>query len=210
MDEPTPDIGETDRLLRQVRAGDRQAFDRLFASHRPYLRRFVDLRLDPRLRPRVDPSDVVQEAHLEAVRRLSAYLERPSMPFRLWLRQIAHDRLLKLRRYHIGSARRSLVREVPLPDQSSLLLAQQLLARGPAPGEQLDREELARRLRQGLAQLADPDREVLLLRNFEGLSYQEIGYLLAVEPGAARKRHGRALLRLHKILFQDGFTESQL
>jgi RNA polymerase sigma-70 factor (ECF subfamily) len=210
MDEPLPDAGDTDRLLRQVRAGDRQAFDRLFACHRLYLRRFVDLRLDPRLRPRVDPSDVVQEAQLEAVRRLDAYLERPLLPFRLWLRQIAHDRLLKLRRYHIGSARRTLVREVPLPDQSSLQLAQHLLARGPAPGEQLDSDELARRLRHGLAQLADADREVLLMRNFEGLSYQEIGFVLAVEPGAARKRHGRALLRLHKILFHGGLTESQL
>jgi RNA polymerase sigma-70 factor (ECF subfamily) len=210
MDQPSPGPGETEHLLRQVRAGDRRAFDRLFAGHRPYLRRFVDLRLDPRLRPRVDPSDVVQETHLEAVRRLGTYLERPAVPFRLWLRQIAHDRLLKLRRYHIGSARRTLAREVSLPDQSSLSLAQQLLARGPAPGEQLDREELARRLQQGLAQLADADREILLLRNFEGLSYQEIGYLLAVEPAAARKRHGRALLRLHKILFHGGFTESQL
>jgi RNA polymerase sigma-70 factor (ECF subfamily) len=210
MDEPPPGSGETECLLGQVRAGDRRAFDRLFAGHRPYLRRFVDLRLDPRLRQRVDPSDVVQETHLEAIRRLDTYLERPGLSFRLWLRQIAHDRLLKLRRYHIGSTRRTLAREVPLPDESSFLVAHQLLARSAAPGEQLDREELARRLRQGLAQLADTDREILLLRNFEGLSYQEVSFVLAVEPAAARKRHGRALLRLHKILFHGGLTESQL
>jgi RNA polymerase sigma-70 factor (ECF subfamily) len=210
MDVPSRDSQETARLLRQVRAGDSQAFERLFAGHRSDLRRFVDLRLDPRLRPRVDPSDVVQEAHLEAVRRLASYLERPAMPFRLWLRQIAYERLLKLRRYHLGSARRTLAREVALPEQSSLALAQQLQARSPAPGDRLASEELARRLRQGLARLADRDREVLLLRNFEGLSYQEIGYLLRVEPAAARKRHGRALLRLHAILFQGGLTESQL
>jgi RNA polymerase sigma-70 factor (ECF subfamily) len=201
---------DTQRLLRQVRAGDHQAFESLFARHRAYLCRFAALRLDPRLRPRVDPSDVVQEAHLEAVRLVDAYLQQPPMPFRLWLRQIVHDRLLKLRRYHIASARRSLDREVPWPDQSSLLLAEGLAAPGPAPDQQFDRDELARRLRQGLARLAADDREILLLRNFEGLSYQEVGYLLHINPAAARKRHGRALLRLHAVLFDGGLTESPL
>ncbi len=66
MPEGQPDSAETQRLLEQVEAGDQRAFDALFARHRPYIRRVVGLRLDPRLRPRVDPSDVVQETHLEA------------------------------------------------------------------------------------------------------------------------------------------------
>src|SRR5262249_25570692 len=156
------------------RAGDRPAFDRLFARHRSYLHQFVSVCLDPKLLARVDPSDLVQEAQLEAVRRIDAYLARPAMPFRLWLRQLARDRLLKARRHHLPPARRSVRREVPLPDRSSLQFAQRLLAAGPSPGQQLDRKELARRVRQGLAALADADREVLLLRNFEGLSYEEI------------------------------------
>ena len=104
MQEVQPDSNETLRLLEQVRDGDRQAFDQLFARHRPYLRQIVELRLDPRLRARVDPSDVVQEAHLEAFRRLSTYLKQRPMPFRLWLRQIAYDRTLKARRHHLGAA----------------------------------------------------------------------------------------------------------
>src|SRR5919198_1875777 len=139
MHEVRPDSWETQDLLRQVRAGDRQAFEQLFTRHQAYLRRLVELRLDPRLRSRVDPSDVVQEAHLEALKRLNAYLERPALPFRLWLRQIASDRALKARRHHLGAARRALGREVPLPEESSRLLARQLLAGGPTPGRELDR-----------------------------------------------------------------------
>lgn len=210
MSEARPDAEETERLLRQAEAGDRQAFERLFADHRPYLRRLAELRLDPRLGPRVDASDVVQEAHLEALRRLGAYLERRPLPFRLWLRQIACDCALKARRHHLGTARRDAAREVALPEQSSLALAEQLAAGGSTPSRQLDRRELARRLRQAVEQLPEADREVILLRHFEGLSNQEVGCLLGVDPGTVSKRHGRALLRLHRLLFAGGLTESQL
>ena len=100
------DSEETCKLLAEVRAGDSQALGRLLTRHQPYLQRFVELRLDPRLRVRLDPADVVQEAQMQAVRRLPRYLEQTPMPFRLWLRQLAQDRLLNLRRDHIGSARR--------------------------------------------------------------------------------------------------------
>ncbi len=210
MEEVQPDSNETQRLLEQVRDGDRQAFDQLFARHRPYLRQIVELRLDPRLRARVDPSDVVQDAHLEAFRRLSAYLKQRPMPFRLWLRQIAYDRTLKARRHHLGAARRAVGRELPLPERSSLVLAQQLFAGGSTPSQRLDRRELARRLRQAVAQLPEADREVILMRHFEGLSNSEAGCLLGIDPATVSKRHGRVMLRLLRILFAGGMTESQL
>ena len=205
-----PDSAETQSLLHQAQAGDRQAFEQLFASHRAYLRQMVELRLDPKLRARVDPSDVVQETNMEAFRRLGAYLKQRPMPFRLWLRQIAYDHTLKARRHHLGTARRAAGREVSLPEHSSLLLAQQLVAAGSTASQVLDRRQLARRLRQAVAQLPEGDREVVLMRHFEGLSNQEVGCLLGMEPGTVSKRHGRAMLRLHKILFEGGMTESQL
>jgi RNA polymerase sigma-70 factor (ECF subfamily) len=210
MHEVQTDSRETQNLLRQVRAGDRQAFEQLFTRHQAYLRRLVELRLDPRLRARVDPSDVVQEAHLEALNRLEAYLERPALPFRLWLRQIAFDRALKARRYHLGTARRSLGREVPLPEQSSVLLAGRLLAAGSTPSQHLDHRELARRVRQAVARLPEADREIVMMRHFEGLSNQEVACLLGLDPATASKRHGRAMLRLHRLLLDDGMTGSQL
>ena len=83
MPEVQPDSGATDRLLEQVHQGDREALDRLLARHRANLRAFVELHLDPRIRARVDPSDVVQDTQLEAVRRMDDFLGRRPMPFPL-------------------------------------------------------------------------------------------------------------------------------
>jgi RNA polymerase sigma-70 factor (ECF subfamily) len=204
MDEIPADSTTTRRLLDQAQAGDASAFERLFARHRTELHQVVALRMDPRLRARFDPSDVVQETQLEAFRRLEDYLQRRPMPFRLWLRKTAQQRLQLLRRDHLRTARRSVEREVAWPDRSSRLVAQRLLARAETPGAQIDRRELEARVRRGLGQLAEADREILLLRVVEELSYEEIGCLLDVTAAAARKRHGRALLHLHRLLSAEG------
>jgi RNA polymerase sigma-70 factor (ECF subfamily) len=210
MDGVQPDSSDTRNLLQEAELGDQRAFEHLFARYRPELRRAVELRLNARLRARLDPSDVVQETHLEAFQRLADYLERRPMPFRLWLRKTAYERLLKMQRSHIRTARRSVNREIPLPEGSSLLLAEQLLATGPTASQQVAKDEIASRLRSALEQLATGPREVLLMRNFEGLSYQEVGCILDIEPATARKRYGRALLQLRKLLLEGGLTESQL
>src|SRR5207302_686035 len=119
-----------------------------------------------------------QEAQIEAVRRFDDYLTQAPMPFRLWLRQLAQDRLLMLYRRHVQAARRAVAREVVLPEQSSVLLAQQLCAAGSTPSQKLSQQELARRVRHAVAQLPDAVREVLLMRTFEGLSFEEVGQLL--------------------------------
>jgi RNA polymerase sigma-70 factor (ECF subfamily) len=203
------DSAETQRLLERARAGEPEATDRLLDRHRPYLRRLVELRLDPRMRARVDPSDVVQEAQMEALRRLDGYLRQPPMPFRLWLRQIAYDRLLMLHRHHVAAARRAVGRDVPLPDRSSLQLARQLLAAGSTPSQQLVRREFVRRVRQAVSQLPDGDREVLVLRNLEGLSNREAAQVLGMDPATASRRYGRAVIRLRAILLQSGLGESE-
>ncbi len=205
-----PDSAETQTLLLQAHTGDRRAFEELFARHRDCLRWAIEIRLDAKLRARVDPSDVVQETHLEAYQRLADYLERRPMPFRLWLRKTAYERLLKIQRHHLKTARRAVSREVPLPEQSSLLLADQLLADVPTPSQQIAKGELARKLRGALTQLPPPQREVLLMRNFEGLSYQEVACILDIDPATARKRYGRALLQLRCLLLEGGLTESEI
>jgi RNA polymerase sigma-70 factor, ECF subfamily len=208
VDQAQGDSDETRRLLADAQAGDPRAFDRLFARYRDALHAFVDLHLDPRVRARVDPSDVVQETQLDTFGRLDDFLRRRPMPFRVWLRKTAYERLLKVRRFH-RAARRAVGREAPQPDRSSLLLARQFLAAGPSPSQQLAEEEVARRVRAALDRLDEVDREVLLMRNLEGLSYQEVGCLLDVEPAAARKRYGRALLRLRRLLFDEGLLEER-
>ncbi len=198
----------TESLLQQVDDGVEGALDALFAHHRPFLRRFVQLRIDGRLRQRVDPSDVVQEAQIEASRRVNDFLIHPAVPFRLWLRQIAYDRLLMLRRRHLGAQRRSIERESPLIDQSSVQLAQQLVADGSSPSEHFVRGELVRRVRQALERLGEMDREVVIMRSIEGLSNQEVALVLGVDPATASKRYGRALLRLRTLLVESGLSEA--
>jgi len=161
------------------------------------------------MRGRVDPSDVVQEAQLEASRRLADYLQQPPLPFRLWLRQLAYDKLLMLRRQHVGAARRAVEREVALPDRSSVLLAQQLLAAGSTPSQQVIKREFVRRVREAVSQLPDGDREVLVLRNLEGLSNKESAQVLNMDPATTSRRYGRAVLRLREILVQSGLMESE-
>jgi RNA polymerase sigma-70 factor (ECF subfamily) len=202
-----PDSATTLRLLEQVQAGDREAFNRLFERHRSALTEFIDLRLDPGVRTRVDPSDVVQETQMEAFRRLGDFLERRPMPFRMWLRKTAFDRITKARRFH-RAGRRTVGREAALPDRSSLILARQFLARDLSPSQQLADRELVQRIRQVLDRLTESDRQILLMRNVENLPYEEAACLLNVDAVTARKRYGRALLRLRKLLRDDGLLES--
>ena len=207
MPEVKPDSAQTCGLLERVARGDRRALEQLLEHYRPGLHAFVEARLDLPMRARMDPSDVVQDAQLEVVRRMDDFLERRPMPFHLWVRQTAYQRLLDLHRHHLHRARRSVSREVALPDRSSLLLARPLLAAGPSPSQRLQDREVAERVSRAVAQLTEADREVLLMRHGEGLPFEEIGCVLEIEPSAARKRFGRALMRLQKALSEQGLLE---
>src|SRR5262245_14537658 len=209
MPSPAEDSEETRRLLDQAQAGDARAVGLLFDRHRAYLVRLAELRLDAQVQGRVDPSDVVQEAQMEAHRRLADYLRRPPLPFRLWLRQIAYDRLLMLHRRHARAEQRAVGREAFLSEQSSLLLAGGLFAGGPTASEKAVREELAERVRRALAALPAGEREVLVLRNLEGLTNLEVAQLLEVDQATASRRYGRAVLRLREVLVRGGWKGSE-
>jgi RNA polymerase sigma-70 factor, ECF subfamily len=208
MDDVAPDSADTHELLRRAHAGDREATERLLDRYRPFLHQVVALRLDPKVRPRVDPSDVVQETLLEAFRRLTDFLERHPMPFRIWLRRTALERMFNIRAHHVDAARRAVGQEVPIPERSSLLVAGRFLAADSTPSRQLSRRETVRRVNQALAGLGEADREILFMRDFEGLTYEEVAWALEIDPAAARKRYGRALLRLQKLLAEVGLLES--
>ncbi|QJW95614.1 sigma-70 family RNA polymerase sigma factor [Frigoriglobus tundricola] len=209
MDEVDPNTADTECLLNRAGRGEPEAFDQLFDRHRAYLRQVVALRIDGRLRSRVDPSDIVQESMLEAVRRLPDYLLRRPMAFRLWLRETAHQRLLMAERFHLGAARRSVRREVPLLDGSSGCLVRHLLAGDHSPEHRLDSMERTRQVHDAVARLSSADREILALRNLEELSNQEVAVVLGIEPATASRRYGRALLRLREELTRAGRPEDR-
>jgi RNA polymerase sigma-70 factor (ECF subfamily) len=198
-----------DQLLHALANGDQSALDGLLAEYRPVIRRAVEMRMDGRLRARVDASDVVQEAFLEAMRRIDDYLERRPMPFHLWIHKTALESLLRVRRKHVEAECRAADRELPLPEGSSVALAKQLLAEIPAPSEQVRDQETVQEIRQAIAHLGNEDREIILLRNFEELSNVEAAQILGIDTAAASKRYGRALLRLRKLLVERGFPDSR-
>jgi RNA polymerase sigma-70 factor (ECF subfamily) len=99
----TGESSETTRLLWRAAQGDQQAWGTLLVRSRDRLRRMVALRLDRRLQGRVDPSDIIQEACIDASARLAEYARQPDMPFFLWLRFLTGQRLLRVHRQHLGA-----------------------------------------------------------------------------------------------------------
>jgi RNA polymerase sigma-70 factor (ECF subfamily) len=205
----TTESTTTRDLLQRVGQGDQDALGRLLAEHGPYLEKVIALRMDPRLRARVEPGDVLQQANLEAVRRMGDYLAREPMPFRVWLRMTACQVLVDLERFHIHAERRAVRQEAALPDAPSFALAEQLMANTLSPSRKLMRREAVQHVRDSLARLREEERELVLLRNYEGLSNQEAAAVLGIEPAAASKRYGRALIRLHALLKECGLTDSR-
>lgn len=189
------DLGPT---LERAAAGDAASWRDLVGRHHDRLRRMVDLRLDPRVRGRVDPSDVLQETYLDAARRLRDYLADPPLPFFLWLRQLAGTWLAKAHRAHLATLGRDVRREVALanPEASSAALADGLLGRDARPSDVALREELRGQLIAAIDRLDPLDREVLALRHFEQLTNAESARVLNLSVGAASKRYVRALERL--------------
>jgi RNA polymerase sigma-70 factor (ECF subfamily) len=199
------DSSDTGRLLQRAADGDRETWGELLIRHEERLRRMVAFRLDQRLRGRIDPADVLQEAFLEASKRLAEYVRQPSLPFFLWLRGIAGNKLRELHRHHLGTQMRDPRREVALhhgalPETTSAALAAQLLGHLTRPSEAAIRAELKVRLQEALNGMDPLDREVLALRHFEQLTPAETARVLGVKEKAAAMRYVRALRRLKEIL----------
>jgi len=188
-------------LLARVAEGDRRALDELLARYRNYVRRIVDARLDPQLRVRVDPSDIVQESLTVASQRIDDFLERRPTSFRIWLRRKVLEQLVDARRRHFAQ-KRDVRREYPLGNASSLWIAGGIL--GDRVSEIANQRELLEKVEASIGELPEIDREILLMRHSEGLSNEESAEALEIEPKAASKRYGRAVRRLSSELNRLG------
>ena len=127
------------------------------------------------------------------------------MPFRLWLRHMARDRLIDAHRRHRVAITRSIDREVPLvtggdSDRSGADLAGQLADRELTPAAAATWHELERRFADAVEQLEEADRQIVLLRHFEHLSTSEAAEVLGLSKPAAGMRYLRAMRRLRGLL----------
>jgi RNA polymerase sigma-70 factor (ECF subfamily) len=199
-------VDDTSLLLQRALAGDESALVALFDGYRERLRRMIRLRLDRRLSGRVDSSDVLQEAHLDVCKRIAEYaLDPAAMPFHLWLRLIAGQRLTDVHRHHLGAQMRDAGQEVslhrgPFPQARSISLAAQPLGKMTGASQAAIRAEHELIVQEALNGMDAIDREVLALRQVEHLSNDETALVLGLSKSAASNRYIRALRRLKEIL----------
>jgi RNA polymerase sigma-70 factor (ECF subfamily) len=207
------DASAVSDLLQRAARGDEQAFQVLFSRYRDRLKRMVHLRLSRRLQGRVDDSDVLQEAYLEVAQQLPDYVQRPVLPFFLWLRHLTGLKLAEVHRRHLGTQLRDADREVTLhrgglPEADSASLAAQLLGKLTTPSQAAIKAETRLFVQEALNSMDPIDREVLALKHFEQLSTSEIAAVLGLSKAGAGSRYLRALKRLREILCQiPGFNE---
>jgi RNA polymerase sigma-70 factor, ECF subfamily len=197
-------IEHADELFR-LRSGGEQAVAELFGHYRSKLQRMVAFRLDRRIVGKVDEDDILQDAFLETVRRIQDYLDQPSVPFFVWLRQITQQVLIDTHRRYLNAQMRDVQREVALDPgcaagTSSSGLIAQLADSLTSPSQCASRRETVAELQNALNGLAEIDREVLVLRHLEELSNHEVADILGIDRFAASKRYLRALERLRHAL----------
>jgi RNA polymerase sigma-70 factor (ECF subfamily) len=188
----------------RVREGDRNALATLFAAQEGRLRRWVQMRLDSRLQGRLSPSDVVQEIYLAAEQRLEHFQTLPDMPFRVWIRLLADQRLVDVHRRHLGAQVRDAGKEVSLERSSPMSGAAHLGARLAgdlaSPSQDAIRAETLDILMRAVEAMDPMDREVLAFRHFDELTNDEVAHVLGISKGTASKRYVRALARLRQVL----------
>lgn len=207
MTEPV-DIDRPDEppeLVNRIIRGDREALAEMFSLYRPRLWRMVNFRLHPRLRGRVDPDDVLQDAWMRAVERISYFLRGASHSSFIWFRMIVDQTLVELHRRHIGAEKRNASKEQSIEarwksDSTSSSMAFHLLGKLPSPSSAIRHSELASQLDAALQGMDEIDREVLALRHFEELTNSETARVLDMSEQAASARYIRALRRLKQIL----------
>jgi len=207
-----PEHNVTMELARNAAEGNPQATNDLMDRHRDALRKLVQFRMDRQIARRVDASDVVQDVLIEANRRLKDFVAQGKMPFHLWIRQLAKDRMIDLHRRH-HAQRRNVDKERPLNapafgDRSSLDLAAQLADAELTPAAATIKKELEQRFLEALDQLDEQDREVIVMRHIEHMGNSEVAEALELNPAAAGMRYLRAIRRLKTILGGEAKSES--
>jgi RNA polymerase sigma-70 factor (ECF subfamily) len=197
---------EVERLLVQARQGRRECLGKLLERYRNYLQLLARTQIDLHLQGRVDTSDVVQEAFLDACRDFGQFRGRSEGELRGWLRQIVLCNLARLIRQQMGTQKRDVRREVSLEQQlaalntSSARFEAALAGRASSPSAQAQRQERAARVADRLARLPPDYREVLVLRNLEGLGFTEVAERMGRSTGAVRILWVRALDQFRHLL----------
>jgi RNA polymerase sigma-70 factor (ECF subfamily) len=177
---------------------DLAAVAQLMEEHRARLLGMVARRIDPSLARRIDPQEILTEAFLEAQRRYPQFKRQSQIAEFPWLYGITRDCLIEAWRRHTRECR-DIHRDAPWPEESAMQLAAGLIDTGTTPSQAFARQELRDRIRALLQLLSPQDREILWMRTFDDLSYEDIATVLGITKNAATVRYVRALRRLKEL-----------
>ena len=203
-------------LIGSARDGDIVSLGELLQLFRNYLSVLASSQIDRRIRPRVSPSDIVQETMLKAHRAFGDFRGTSERELLVWLRQILLNNLASFVEQHLMAAKRDVRREVPLEklgaslEQSTLMLASILPADASTPSCSVQRREDAVLLADRIAALPKDYGEVLVLRNLRGLAFGEISQIMNRSEGATRMLWLRAIEKLREVYqLEQGLSDGE-
>ncbi len=169
-------------VVERVRAGDKQAFNLLVARYQYKIQNLV-ARL---IRDPAEQEDVAQEAFIKAYRAIGNF--RGDSTFYTWLYRIAIN---TAKNHLVGAGRKPPARDVDV-DDSTMLGQVEGLVEMNSPEAILQNDELVNTIRQAIDELPDELREAIMLREFDGLSYEDIADVMGCPIGTVRSRIFRA------------------
>src|SRR5271166_1482286 len=190
-------------LLVLAKAGDGAALGRLLGRYRNYVGLLVRLQVGRRLKSKVDIEDLLQEIWLEIHRKIALFRGGSEREFLSWVRRLIGSILANQVRHYIGTKGRDLRLERALADeldQSSRAMNGSLVAPESSPSQQAVRREQAVLLADALQDLPEDYREVIILRQLEGLSFPDVARRLGRTEDSVKNVWLRALARLRHML----------
>lgn len=198
-----------EQLFLAARHGSNSCLGQLLGLYANYLKLLVSAQLDHRLRVRVSPSDIVQESFFEAHRDFGEFRGESMGEFVAWLRRIVINNILRVVEQHVRAEKRDVRREVSLEEigrrleQSTMRLETLLAEQGDSPSGCAVRREDEIRLADTLARLPEDYRDVIVLRNIDGLSFDEVAQRMNRSSGAVRMLWLRALKKMRDDLISE-------
>ena len=202
------------RLLEQARSGDSESLGLLLKNYFRYLNSLSEGQIDPRVRQRVSPSDIVQETLLEAHRDFKSFVGTSLEEFTGWLRKILFNNLSTAIESHLLTAKRDIRRQRSLNqqnnDNSRIFgdMEQLFNASATSPSAPLNSDESVKELMMAIGRLPAAYRQVIQLRHFEGMTFAEIAVRLDRTSGATRMLWMRAVEKLKNEMKDDSGSAS--
>lgn len=184
------DRAETTRLLGDARDGSARALNLLFERCADRLLALIRLRMGRALRARMESRDILQATLLKAFQSVERFEGSDARSLMAWLATIAGNEIRDQAEYH-GRLRRDAGRDAPGPEGLD-----DLVARVRSQISRVILDEELERVERALEELDEPHREVILLRNFEELSFDEVGRRLGKSSDACRMLLARAMTAL--------------